>query len=50
MRFVHYTDCPSLTFETLRDDYRQPTFEDKNITLDKPQGLWLSLDVVLNEH
>lgn len=44
MRFVHYTDCPSLTLETLRDDYRQPTFEDKNITLDKPQGLWLSDD------
>lgn len=44
MRFVHYTDCPSLTLATLRNDYKQPPFEDKSISHDKPQGLWLSDD------
>lgn len=44
MRFVHYTDCPSLTLETLRSDYQQPVFENKDISHDKPQGLWLSDD------
>lgn len=44
MRFVHYTDCPSLTLETLRNDYQQPSFENKSILHDKPCGLWLSDD------